>query len=189
MRTTVLLVSGVLAAALVACSAPKDTPEFTTAQKAAPVSAPVPAPAPPAPIVSGPSDPRFIEADLPLLPDNLPYSPRSADVVRQVYAFAAHHGDVLKYVPCFCGCERMGHQGNDECFIQRRTTAGKVTAWEPHGVICEVCLDVAREAMQLHNSGASTQAIRAYIDKKWSGPGMSHTNTPLPPAVKSSGGH
>jgi hypothetical protein len=188
MRTTVLLVSGVLAAALVACSAPKDTPESTTAQKAAPVSAPVPPPAPAA-IVAGPGDPRFIEADLPLLPDNLPYSARPADVVRQVYAFAAHHGDVLKYIPCFCGCERLGHQGNDECFVQRRGTGGKVEAWEPHGVICEVCLDVARESMQLHNSGASTQTIRAYIDKKWAATPGSHTNTPMPPASKSSGGH
>jgi hypothetical protein len=183
MRITVILAGVSIAAALVACSSPKDEPATTTAQTASPPASS------PAPIVIGPGDARFIEADLPVLPDNLPYSPRSADIVRQVYAFAAHHGEVLKYVPCFCGCEKMGHQGNDECFIRRRTATGKVEAWEPHGVICEVCLDVAQEAMQLHNSGASAMAIRTYIDKKWSQPNSSHTNTPMPPADKSGGGN
>lgn len=133
-------------------------------------------------LVPGPGDPRFLDASLPLLPDNLPSAPRPAEYVRAVYAFAAAHQDILRYVPCFCGCDRMGHRSNDECFVARRSPTGKVLAWEPHGVICEVCLDVAHQAMQLHSTGASVAQIRAEIDRKWTVVGGSHTNTPMPPS-------
>lgn len=178
-----------LAAAVAACSssdqAANSTPPAALAQSPAPASSAVPASSPQAmsPIVIGPNDPHFVEADLPPLPDNLGYSPRPADYVRTVYKFAAHNADLLKYVPCFCGCERMGHHANDECFISRRSGTGQVLEWQPHGVICEVCLDVAHEAMQLHNTGASIEQIRRAIDTKWSTPNGSHTNTPMPPHV------
>ena len=58
---------------------------------------------------------------------------RPMDVVRATYDFAAQHPEVLSYVPCFCGCERSGHQANDDCFVRSRDAEGKVT-WEPHGM-------------------------------------------------------
>lgn len=194
MRMTSLVMVGALAAAVAACSssdqAANSTPPAALAQSPAPASsaAPVSSPATQAmsPIVIGPTDPHFVEADLPPLPDNLGYSPRPADYVRTVYKFAAHNADLLKYVPCFCGCERMGHHANDECFIARRSGTGQVLEWQPHGVICEVCLDVAHEAMQMHNTGASVEQIRRAIDTKWTTPNGSHTNTPMPPHA---GGH
>jgi hypothetical protein len=54
--------------------------------------------------------------------------------VRAVYKFAAEHPEILGYVPCYCGCEREGHRGNDDCFVGARNTAGDVTQWDPHGV-------------------------------------------------------
>lgn len=192
MRMNWLLMTGALAVAVAACSSPEKAPEATPPAAAqAPAASPVPATDAAAapqmsPIVIGPNDPRFVEADLPPLPNNLGYSPRPAEYVRTVYKFAAHNADLLKYVPCFCGCERMGHHANDECFIARRSGTGQVLEWQPHGVICEVCLDVAHEAMQLHNTGASLEQIRRAIDTKWTTPNGSHTNTPMPPHV---GGH
>jgi hypothetical protein len=67
----------------------------------------------------------------------LPYDPtpaRPLDVVRAAYTFAAEHPEILGYVPCYCGCERSGHRGNDDCFISRRDANGDVTDWEPHGM-------------------------------------------------------
>jgi hypothetical protein len=67
----------------------------------------------------------------------LPYDPtpaRPPDVVRAAYTFAAEHPEILGYVPCYCGCERSGHRGNDDCFISRRDANGDVTDWEPHGM-------------------------------------------------------
>ena len=68
----------------------------------------------------------------------LPFSPeppaRPAEVVRAAYKFAAEHPEVLSYVPCYCGCERSGHRGNEDCFVTARDANGDVTAWEPHGM-------------------------------------------------------
>jgi hypothetical protein len=71
---------------------------------------------------------------LPPLP--LEYGPpaRPTEVVRAVYTFAAEHPEVLAYVPCYCGCEREGHRGNDDCFVKARNAKGDVTEWDPHGV-------------------------------------------------------
>ena len=67
----------------------------------------------------------------------LPFSPvpaaRPPDVVNAAYKFAAEHPEVLAYAPCYCGCERSGHRGNDDCFVTRRAANGDVTEWEPHG--------------------------------------------------------
>jgi|SRR5579863_6923773 len=182
MRTAWAVAASLVASTIAACSSPKRAPASAPPPTTPAVAVKSARAASPAPLVAGPGDPRFLEADLPVLPDNLGYSPRPAAYVRTVYAFAAHHADVLRYVPCFCGCERMGHRSNDACFVARRSGSGQVLEWEPHGVICEICLDVAHEAMQLHNTGASIDQIRAEIDRKWTIQGASHTNTPLPPA-------
>jgi hypothetical protein len=56
------------------------------------------------------------------------------EVVAAAYKFAAEHPEVLGYVPCYCGCERSGHRGNDNCFVAARAPNGDVTEWEPHGM-------------------------------------------------------
>ena len=56
------------------------------------------------------------------------------ELVRAIHVFAASHPEVLSYMPCFCGCQNSGHQHNDDCFVARRDSAGKVTAWDHHGV-------------------------------------------------------
>lgn len=72
-------------------------------------------------------------ANMPPLPVEVMSGIRPPDVVREVHAFAAHHPEVLDYVPCFCGCENAGHRGNTDCFVQARDGNGNVTRWEPHG--------------------------------------------------------
>jgi hypothetical protein len=122
------------------------------------------------------------QANLPPLPTQ-PYAPpRPPDVVRAAYLFAAEHPEILSYVPCFCGCERGGHRGNEDCFVQARDEKGDVTAWEPHGLECTVCIDVATEARQMYTSGASVRDIRAAVEQKWAGFNGGHTPTPPAPA-------
>lgn len=40
-----------------------------------------------------------------------------APEVREIYEFAARRPDVLHFLPCFCGCWRVGHKSNYDCFI------------------------------------------------------------------------
>lgn len=128
------------------------------------------------------ANPRFLANDLPLLPPGIERGARPISTIQVAYKFAAQHPEVMKFVPCFCGCERGGHKDNHDCFVTSRNSAGAVTGWEPHGIVCEICLDVATQAWQMHNTGASVTAIRESIEKKYASrtaEGL-HTPTPMP---------
>ena len=58
---------------------------------------------------------------------------RPVDQARAVYQFAAEHPEVLKFVPCYCGCESSGHPHNGSCFVKRRDAEGNVVEWDSHG--------------------------------------------------------
>jgi hypothetical protein len=51
-----------------------------------------------------------------------------------VFQFAAQHPEVLHHIPCFCGCQSMGHRHNDDCFVKARDARGVPTEWEAHGL-------------------------------------------------------
>jgi hypothetical protein len=106
-------------------------------------------------------------------------------VLRQVYEFAAHHPEVLQYIPCYCGCEAVGHKANHDCFVKSRAADGRVTQWDAHGMGCAVCLGVGRRAMALFNQGMSVAEIRATIDRELGSRYPSHTPTPAAPTKKS----
>lgn len=114
---------------------------------------------------------------------NVGFAPvRPMDIVRATYDFAAQHPEILSYVPCYCGCGSQGHKANDMCFVARRDPRGNVLEWDTHGFGCAVCIDVAREAMQLYASGADVVSIRAAIERKWTpGNAAGKTPTPFPP--------
>ncbi len=122
---------------------------------------------------------------VPPLP-NVGFAPvRPMDVVRATYDFAAQHPEILRYVPCYCGCGSQGHKANESCFVARRDPKGNVLEWDEHGFGCAVCVDVARESMQLYASGADVVSIRAAIERKWApGNAAGRTPTPAPPAKK-----
>jgi hypothetical protein len=117
---------------------------------------------------------------LPPLP-NPGFAPaRPMEVTRMAYEFAARHPEVIKYVPCYCGCERSGHMSNESCFVQSRDARGGVT-WDMHGWGCTICIDVAAQAARMYAGGADAASIRAAIERKWSGQFPSSTPTPKPP--------
>jgi hypothetical protein len=129
-------------------------------------------------IAAGPMRPHT--GTLPALP-RVSFEPSQPwPVVQQVYEFAAKHPEVLQYVPCYCGCERVGHTANHSCFVKSRAANGRVTEWDSHGVGCAVCLTVARDAMSLFNAGHKPLAIRQAIDKKYASNFPSSTPTPRP---------
>jgi hypothetical protein len=177
----------VVAAALIAGTVymQRNTAQPETVAQAAsgPLSAPAPAPetADAQPAVALKPHPQ---TDFP--PLRLPgYAlPRPAEVITAAYRFAAEHPEILTYVPCFCGCERSGHQGNEDCFVQKRGANGDVTEWTEHGMECTVCIDVATQAQQMFESGASVRDIRAAVEAKWAttaAQNHAHTPTPEPP--------
>lgn len=119
------------------------------------------------------------DGELPPLPVVQFASARPAPLTKAAYAFAARHPDVLRHIPCFCGCERNGHGHNEDCFISRRNADGS-PEWNPHGIGCGICIDVAVAAMQMHSNGASVADIRRAIDQKYKSEYPTSTPTPHP---------
>jgi len=101
-------------------------------------------------------------------------------ITRAAYEFAARHPEVLKHIPCFCGCERNGHGNNEDCFIARRK-ADYSPEWSPHGIGCGICIDVALAAKRMHEAGTPLVEIRRAIDRKYKAEFPTSTPTPPPP--------
>jgi len=51
---------------------------------------------------------------------------------QETYKLAYAHQDVLKYMPCYCGCGDTGHEHNLHCFIQDVKSDGEVV-WDRMG--------------------------------------------------------
>lgn len=106
----------------------------------------------------------------------------ASDRVQEAYAYAAAHGDMLVYIPCYCGCgDHSGHRWVRDCFVKQWAASG--ITWDQHGSQCDVCVSIALDAKSKLGEGQSLATVRKYIDAKYSkiGPG---TNTPLPPGME-----
>ena len=47
-----------------------------------------------------------------------------------LYRFARERGDVLQWMPCTCGCAKLGHTSNRSCYI--KAESGDRTTWTSH---------------------------------------------------------
>ena len=122
------------------------------------------------------------QAQYPPLPTQDFPPPRPMETVNAAFQFAAEHPEVASYIPCFCGCQQAGHRGNEDCFVKARNANGDVTEWEPHGLECAVCIDVATRARQMTASGASVAQIREAVEKEFKPNFPTETPTPQPPS-------
>ncbi|HEX4345947.1 MAG TPA: PCYCGC motif-containing (lipo)protein [Vicinamibacterales bacterium] len=122
------------------------------------------------------------QAQYPPMPTQEFAPPRPVAVVNAAFQFAADHPEVASYIPCFCGCQQGGHRGNEDCFVKTRAANGDVTEWEPHGLECAVCIDVATRARQMTASGASVAQIREAVEKEFKPNFPTETPTPQPPS-------
>ena len=107
--------------------------------------------------------------------------PRPPETIRAIYKFAADRPEVLRYVPCFCGCDQSGHRSSEDCFVKSRAKNGGVSAWNEHGVACAMCLAVAERAKEMCDKGASVKDVRADIERRYGNITGMRTPTPLPP--------
>ncbi|TBL68551.1 PCYCGC motif-containing (lipo)protein [Paenibacillus thalictri] len=102
------------------------------------------------------------------------------DEIRLVYQLAAQNTDMLKWMPCYCGCgESAGHQSNQNCFIKEVLPDGSVV-WDDHGTRCVTCMEIAVTAAKLKQDGKSAKEIRQFIDATYQKGYAKPTNTPMP---------
>ncbi|MGG1312683.1 PCYCGC motif-containing (lipo)protein [Cohnella laeviribosi] len=103
-----------------------------------------------------------------------------SESIRVVYEAAGKATDILKWIPCYCGCgESAGHESNMNCFVKEVNQDGSVV-WDDHGTRCGVCLQIAAESIKLKQEGKSLKEIRSYIDKTYEKGYAKPTDTPMP---------
>ena len=94
-------------------------------------------------------------------------------VTQQAYQFAVANPEVMKQIPCYCGCGAMGHTSSYACYIQSAEASGKIT-FDTHALGCSICVDITQDTMRLLRQGTNVKDIRAYVDKTYSQYGPSN---------------
>jgi hypothetical protein len=116
--------------------------------------------------------------------DNMPAGEKSAPVtVQQAYQFAVANPDVIKQIPCYCGCGAMGHTSNYSCYVTSADASGKIT-YDDHALGCSICVDITQDVMRLLKENKPIGDIRAYVDTNYAKYGPSNMNGAGKPAVQ-----
>ena len=106
--------------------------------------------------------------------DQMPSEVQSAPVtVQQAYQFAVANPDVMKNIPCYCGCGNVGHTSNYNCYVTSVDDKGKVT-FDQHALGCSICVDITQDVMRLLKEGKSPQDAQVYVDSTYSKYGPSN---------------
>ena len=115
------------------------------------------------------------QADLHMLPlDQMPTEVQSAPVVvQQAYQFAAANPEIMKEIPCYCGCGNVGHTSNYACYVSHEDESGRIT-FDNHALGCTICVDITQDVMRSLREGKSPQEARIYIDSTYSKYGPSN---------------
>jgi hypothetical protein len=109
-------------------------------------------------------------AQLASMPADVQQAPAS---VQQAYQFAAANPDVLKQIPCYCGCGAMGHTSNYACYVSGQNSDGTL-AFDAHALGCSICVDITQDSMRLLGQGKTAPEIRAYVDSHYAQYGPSN---------------
>ncbi len=96
----------------------------------------------------------------------------SSKTVQESYQFAVANSDILKQIPCYCGCGNMGHTSNYSCYV-KSVEGGKVT-YDEHATGCSICVDITQDTMRLLKEGKQVKEIKAYVDQTYSKYGPSN---------------
>lgn len=104
-----------------------------------------------------------------LLSDDDTYVYRQADdwtpVVgtRQYNVNLLHRRDI-EQLPCFCGCESIGHESNHNCYFGYRDGERIL---DPHAENCQICLDITDAYVELKGKGMSIDEIEREIRARY----------------------
>jgi hypothetical protein len=92
-------------------------------------------------------------------------------VVQEAYQFAHANSEILKQVPCYCGCGGMGHTSNYACYVYE---AEDELGFDGHALGCSICVDITQDVMRLMNDEQTLTYIQEFVDNKYSAFGPSN---------------
>jgi hypothetical protein len=117
-----------------------------------------------------PGSPAYDLAPQSALPSELQAQPAS---VQEAYRFAIANPEILKQVPCYCGCGSIGHTSNYQCYVKNGNPDGVVQI-DNHALGCSICVDITQDVMRMLDEGKSIPEIKAYVDSTYSKYGPSN---------------
>jgi hypothetical protein len=97
---------------------------------------------------------------------------KASTSVQQAYQFAVANPDVLKQVPCYCGCGAMGHTSNYSCYV--KDGSGDKPVYDQHALGCSICVDITHDTARMMGQGKSVQEIKLSIDQTYAKYGPSN---------------
>lgn len=97
----------------------------------------------------------------------------AAVTVQEAYQFNVANPDVMKDIPCYCGCGNIGHASNYDCYVSNVDDTGNIT-FDNHALGCSICVDITQDVMRMLKDGKSPQEARASIDATYSKYGPSN---------------
>ena len=118
---------------------------------------------------------RSASNDLHMMPlSQMPEAVQSSPtVVQQAYQFAAANPDVMKHIPCYCGCGNIGHTSNYSCYVQGSDAKGS-PVFDDHALGCSLCVNITQDTMRLLKEGKTVPEIKAYVDVTYAKYGTSN---------------
>jgi hypothetical protein len=125
--------------------------------------------------ISACSPSKSSDVHLYMLPmEQMPAEVQSAPAtVQEAYQFAAINPDVMKDIPCYCGCGSVGHKSNYDCYVAEGDAKSNFT-FDNHALGCSICVDITQDVMRMLRDGKSPQDARAYIDATYAKYGPSN---------------
>lgn len=105
--------------------------------------------------------------------DEMPQAVQDApQAVRESYQFALANPEVLRRLPCYCGCGGMGHTSNYSCYAS--TAPDGALLFDGHALGCSICVDITLDAVRMLKEGRDMSEIRSYVDVVYSRYGPSN---------------
>ncbi len=119
--------------------------------------------------------PQNKSIDLRMMPmSQMPAEVQSAPVtVQTAYQFATANPEIMKNIPCYCGCGNVGHTSNYSCYVSSVDAKGAIT-FDNHALGCSLCVDITQDVMRMTREGKSPQETKGYIDTTYSKYGPSN---------------
>lgn len=106
--------------------------------------------------------------------DQMPADVRSAPrTVQEAYRFNVANPEIMKHIPCYCGCDGIGHTSNYDCYVSSVDEDGVIT-FDNHALGCSICVDITLDVMRMLREGKSAQEARTTIDAIYSRYGTSN---------------
>jgi len=96
----------------------------------------------------------------------MPEEVRQSSVsVQDAYRFNVANPEIMKQIPCYCGCGDMGHTSNYACYVKDDSN-GQVT-FDGHALGCSICVDITLDTMRMLKEGKSVAEIKQAVDETY----------------------